>query len=596
MSAQGGPSKAVFPRMTQSVGSVFPLVNPVAPAADTFEIGLVLGGTVSAAAYTAGVIDFLIQALDAWTVARKSGTAPDHKVLFKIAAGTSGGAITCVLLTRILGYEFPHCDETSSPTLRAENPLYNCWVNEIDITDMLKTTDVKDGNIPSLLCADKITQVGIEIQNYRGSPLGTTSSPAIRDYFDQLLPVILTTTNLRGIPYSTDFKGDSGRPEFYTDYADHIRFRVDITGKNPPTVPDLAPYEIAISESASGQVQPWSTIIQAARCSSAFPVGLPSQSFSRPLAHYRYNYAVIDDGTSAGAIWLYPAWDYMVPNVNIAGLYEFPCVDGGCFNNEPTEYARQALAGVLGHNDRTATGAHRAVLLVDPFADTPKDDLTAELGVLAAGSATLSAFTGGARYETADLELFTSEAVFSRFLINPVRTDSTEKTLTGGDAVATNSLMAFGGFLSLDFRNHDFMLGRRNCQQFLRTAFVLDEKNTLFTRWTKDQRNLFGKDVPGFLPVIPLVGALANPIPQPDWPKNRFDPNAIKIQISDRLKSLVAAAAKSDSKLQSWPWSWLLYFISRFGESWVAGKAVDTISAALQKADLLDVGKGGTSA
>jgi hypothetical protein len=31
-----------------------------------FEIGLVMAGAVSAGAYTAGVVDFLIQALDQW--------------------------------------------------------------------------------------------------------------------------------------------------------------------------------------------------------------------------------------------------------------------------------------------------------------------------------------------------------------------------------------------------------------------------------------------------------------------------------------------------------------------------------------------------
>jgi len=31
-----------------------------------FEIGLVRAGAVSAGAYTAGVLDFLLQALDAW--------------------------------------------------------------------------------------------------------------------------------------------------------------------------------------------------------------------------------------------------------------------------------------------------------------------------------------------------------------------------------------------------------------------------------------------------------------------------------------------------------------------------------------------------
>ena len=36
------------------------------PARNTFELGLVMAGAASAGAYTAGVIDFLFEALQAW--------------------------------------------------------------------------------------------------------------------------------------------------------------------------------------------------------------------------------------------------------------------------------------------------------------------------------------------------------------------------------------------------------------------------------------------------------------------------------------------------------------------------------------------------
>jgi hypothetical protein len=43
----------------------YPSIRPPT-AAGTFEIGLVLAGAVSAGAYTAGVLDFLYEALDYW--------------------------------------------------------------------------------------------------------------------------------------------------------------------------------------------------------------------------------------------------------------------------------------------------------------------------------------------------------------------------------------------------------------------------------------------------------------------------------------------------------------------------------------------------
>lgn len=591
------------------VEAYFPLDRKAQlPPDDTFEIGLVLGGTVSAAAYTAGVVDFLIQALDAWTVAKNAGSpdAPDHKVRIRIMAGTSGGAITCTLLTRVLAYAFPHATEQTSPAIRRTNPFYDCWVNRIDIRDLLATDDLNVPNpqISSLLCAGQIDRMCQKIADYPGTdyldrPLGQDGTPPVRDYFDQLLPVILTMTNLRGTPYYSNFRGVSGRSEYYTDHADHACFRVDITGANPPipnppgaNPPDpdkLLPFEIGISEKAGGEVQPWTTMIKAARCSSAFPVGLPPQSFSRKLEDYRYRHTVID----GAAVWMRPAWNYMTPiGRKATDPYQFLAVDGGCFNNEPTEYARQFLAGVLGHNDQTARGAHRAVLLVDPFADVPDYGLEIDNGLVKTGGATLSAFTGGARYETADLDLFTSEDVFSRFLINPVRQDPKRGVLTGGDAIATDNLAAFGGFLSATFRHHDFMLGRRNCQKFLRSSFALDKDNSLFNKWTDPQRDLYGKDDPQFLPVIPLVGDLMTEILPPVWPKDTFLPDSIGDALRARLNKLAAIGVQQTGLFPNWLPSFLSSFaadkaVSLASKS-LADRAIKTIAEALQSSDLLD--------
>ncbi len=46
--------------------------------------------------------------------------------------------------------------------------------------------------------------------------------------------------------------------------------------------------------------------------------------------------------------------------------------------------------------------------------------------------------------------------------------------------MASAILGGFGGFLAEAFRRHDFYLGRRNCQAFLRWHFALPETNRLF--------------------------------------------------------------------------------------------------------------------
>src|SRR5262249_60591703 len=68
----------------------------IVPQPKKFEIGLVMAGAISAGAYTAGVIDFLLQALAEWEQARKAedNATPPHQVTIEVMAGSSGGGGT----------------------------------------------------------------------------------------------------------------------------------------------------------------------------------------------------------------------------------------------------------------------------------------------------------------------------------------------------------------------------------------------------------------------------------------------------------------------------------------------------------------------
>ena len=66
-------------------------------ADNVFELGLTLAGAISAGAYTAGVLDFLFQALDEWEKHRGVSSTPQHRVVIKVITGASAGAITGAL-------------------------------------------------------------------------------------------------------------------------------------------------------------------------------------------------------------------------------------------------------------------------------------------------------------------------------------------------------------------------------------------------------------------------------------------------------------------------------------------------------------------
>jgi hypothetical protein len=175
---------------------------PGDPSANTFEIALVLGGTVSAGAYTAGALDFLIEALDSWTRLRDGNdpSVPRHQALLKIVTGTSGGGVNAAIAARALAYDYPHVVRaTPHPEKGTGNPFYDVWINRLTLDGFLDTSDADRGNVVSLLNGKPIDDGASVLADF-------TSGDAIaRGYVAHPLRVILTLTNLCGIPYRTGF-------------------------------------------------------------------------------------------------------------------------------------------------------------------------------------------------------------------------------------------------------------------------------------------------------------------------------------------------------------------------------------------------------
>src|ERR1700733_8338455 len=99
-----------------------------------FKLGINMAGAISAGAYTAGVLDFLIQALDEWYAARQSGRlGPPHGVSLEVLAGASAGGMRAAIPTCQLQEPFAHITDAS---LQGTNTkFYESWVNKIDIRE-----------------------------------------------------------------------------------------------------------------------------------------------------------------------------------------------------------------------------------------------------------------------------------------------------------------------------------------------------------------------------------------------------------------------------------------------------------------------------
>jgi hypothetical protein len=264
-------------------------------------------------------------------------------------------------------------------------------------------------------------------------------------------------------------------------------------------------------------------------------------------------------------------------------------------NNEPLDLARRILAGSGGVIPADGDKASKAVIMVLPFPNAAAHPIRCNdrMNLFQILSATFQSLISQARFNPEELALANDPNVYSRFLIVPWREKQPYGSLeTSGAyevhqaryAIASGSLGGFGGFLSRTFREHDYHLGRRNCQWFLRQYFVLpsedtpdQKRNKLFDDWTPEARTAHALRVPGrnrddmddsargdqssvfpFLPIIPLVGKSREKLHPParpyyspqelEWlrPKieRRLD-SVIRTLIRQNVRSRIAGAVLS---------------------------------------------------
>lgn len=558
---------------------LFPAENPKKLAPDEFEVGLVLGGTVSAGAYTAGVLDFLVEALDAWQAEKASHpeSAPDWNTKIAVMTGTSGGGVLAAMTAKAFSWEF---SAVRSPEQGSRNPFYRVWVETLDIGKMLDTSDLETHkNLRSVLNATCLEDAAQELADF------STSARKNRQYVLEPLPVILTLTNLRGIPYRVDF--GNGVSQAYLDHGDYVRFHVFTRGGNAKVRPDA----FGVSESPLSGYLDWKDVVQFALGTGAFPIGFPFRDLTRPLEHYRYRPIIVPgDGTTKSPSETKPRkvdWWRLRPEgaTDVVMDYHFLAADGGMWNNEPVELCHRELAGILGRNPRNGMAAKRAVILVDPFCEAPTSGLDHFTKLSAGAMGLISTWKDQARYNSQDQLLAAMPDCFSRFIVTARRGE-----FTGGKAIASASLGAFGGFLCRDYRDHDYFLGRRNCQRFLRHTLALPSDNELFASWRKAYPQKAAElesechepddGTARYLPLIPLFGACQQEQVALPYPSGKFSPrtNSFQKALKNRIEALYDKA-KDENGVGTLP-RWYLDIGMFFG---ARSMLTDTVNNAIEE-------------
>lgn len=440
-----------------------------------FRIGLAMAGAVSAGAYTAGVMDYLLEALENWQKAKELGIpgVPKHRVVIEVLSGASAGGMTAVLTAAAIQSKFPHVNAHNCYTPEArENPLYDSWVNltedhHRDMMDQMLSTE--DITLSSLL------NPGREVRSLFNSLFveriarrlidSTMKDPSLkRPYFAEDLEVLTTLTNLRGFHYELVFTTASGkREDRMTMHKDLAHFQLNSSGVYRHD--GKIPFHFDSPEGLGKNL-----LVDAAVATGAFPVGLAPRLMTRDPRYINDNRLL--KITHGRALLVDPLTDYQAV-----------CVDGGVINNEPYDLAETILMNRMserqGHShqmedpqslqlEKSAFAFDSTVVMIDPFPTYEKKTDAGYFGIQALKFTALELFGAMRQQLMVKTDLLAKaydDNDYTRFMIAPIRT---KNGMPQKNSLACSALDGFGGFFSKQFRIHDYLLGRRNCQRFIR--------------------------------------------------------------------------------------------------------------------------------
>lgn len=447
----------------------------------TFHLGLCMAGSVSAGAYTAGVMDYLMEALQAWEEARGSDPSiPDHRVEIDLLGGASGGGITAAMAFFALRHKFEHAHLEADGRTYKDNPegniFWNAWVNLTGndvFEELLDTSDIQDYHIPSAVNAMFIDKVAGAFKTFVEGLPPSKAPPFLSGEAE----MFMTLFNVTGMKYRLSSRAIGATEQYISEHRDlaHFRWSDQYEGDG----------RMEVSFGAQDNLP---ALIEAAKATGAFPIGLKARILQRRAKYIwdnpffrknnKFDRRSIDLGMSVR---------------NEEDIYQALIADGGTSNNEPVELMRDLMVQIrlreqqrLAEMDRfnrmddtdkmvekSRLLHNSTVVLIDPF---PSYDFD----VVAPTGRSEHIFTYGLDLTMAmrsQLLFDAKEAVdaydkdnYGLHIVAPSR-EGAEKPEY---AIACGALGGFGGFLSREYRVHDYFLGRHNCQSFIRRYLVVD--------------------------------------------------------------------------------------------------------------------------
>ena len=468
-----------------------------------FQIGLCLAGAVSAGAYTAGVIDYLIEALQEWQRRKevKEPNTPSHDVQIPIIGGASAGGMTGLMLSSAINQPYQPVTAFPHPlnSQQTNNTLYHTWVDLVSddmFPLMLTNSDLKPGKIESLLNASFIDGIAGRVIK----PLKNKTDDL--KFIHPNLKLMVTLSNLQGFDFDVAFESSDSKNKYimtmHNDYACFELNRSNYSGGGWTPLYFFNAVNLDIAR-------------EAAMATGAFPIGLKARSVTRFTKH-------VIENQWLRKVFLHAPYPQTEKWTTIN-------VDGGLINNEPFEKVQDVLLKLTEESKEDNAKLDRfksTVIMVAPFPSEPQEfNDSPTLGTVTGN--TLSAMIEQMRTKPEVMQKAWSSSHAGQYLISPSRPHPSQagQYIYGSHAIACGALDGFSGFLNKNFRIYDFFLGRANCERFLRHHFTVeaDDKHPIFAAGYANvqDKTKFTSSTDKGLQIIPIFTPESGKIPLPDF-------------------------------------------------------------------------------
>ncbi|WKV11529.1 hypothetical protein [Marivirga harenae] len=554
----------------------------------TFHLGFTMAGAVSGGCYTAGVMDYIFEVLDKWEKAKKgkletvkSEEVPKHNVVIDVMGGTSAGGMATIM-TALYGLRNtinPVTDEHVNNARGIKNNiLYDSWVSMLDDNKLktldiaLSTNDLKGGKISSLLNSQFIDQLA----NRAISMPSVVTDSSRPNYLAPDLEMIISHTMNRGVPLKVKFPNntnDAGLQDapYHTSFEHFMVSHFKLPDGSFQDNKEYFTLDIDTQNTIN-------RLKKTAKATGAFPIGLQYREFN----NQDFSAAYLKNAVTRIISRKFGESNPQIENSDIdwdqktLNQYHTTSVDGGAINNEPygevleilrhrtKDNVNEDFVWSKEENSDDPVSRHEyqkaGVVMIDPFPDTisPDDEYEHPENLVDVGSSIIGTLWDQSKIKRKEMvEQFSNKAYMGTIFPVKHKVENNKSLGSYKYPLCSASLGAFGGFLDIKFRHHDFYLGRNNARNFLRAFLSVPyEKgkkvHPIHRGWTKKMidRFLITIDNKTYLPIIPDINMILDDevsnseiykYSVPKFPKLTMNDisNAYYKQIKGRIKAVL---------------------------------------------------------